>query len=136
MDQKDLQEKYLLYQILSQNVEQMKQQLQLVEQQRLDIQITQDSLRDVGKLKKENEIMIPLGSGCYAEGNLSNSRGFHVNIGSGVILKKDAKELLDFLDAKEKEIGKASKEIQEEILMANRKLDEIALDLQKHQKPS
>lgn len=130
MNDQELQEKYVLYQILSQTLETLKQQVQLLENQKMDIQITRDALNDVGKLKGENEIMIPLGSGCYAKGRILDGNSFLVNIGSGVVIGKDSKEMQAFLDAKQNELDDAGRQVTDEIAKANQKLDELSVEIQ------
>jgi prefoldin alpha subunit len=130
MNDQELQEKYVLYQILSQTLETLKQQVQLLENQKMDIQITKETLKDVGKLKGENEIMIPLGSGCYVNGKILDGNSFLVNIGSGVVITKDSKEMQAFLDAKQKELEDAGVQVAGEMAKANQKLDELSVEIQ------
>ena len=123
----------MLYQILSQNMETLKQQLQLIEQQKMEVNVTLDALDDVSKAEKGNDVMLPLGSGVFAEGSISDNDSFNVNIGAGIIVKKNKVELGKFLESRKKEIDNASKQIQMDLEKSSQKIEEIAAELQQAQ---
>lgn len=125
-----LNEKYILYQILAQNLEALKQQLELVEEQIIEIKTSLVSINDLKEMKDENEILIPLGSGCFGKGKIIEKNQILVNIGSGVFVFKDLENAKAFLDERLKEIEKAGKEIEREAQKLALHMNELAEEIQ------
>ena len=137
MKDQEIQEKYVLYQILGQTIDTLKQQLQLLENQKMEARMAEETLKDIGKLKPGNEIMVPVGSGCYARSSIIDTKSFMVSIGSGVLMGKSEAELGSFLGEKTKELDEAAANVQKELVKAHEKLNEISAEMQefavKHQ---
>jgi prefoldin alpha subunit len=129
MEQK-LQEKYILYQLLQQNIESLNQQFGLVENQLVETKISVKLLDDIKKLNAENEILLPLGSGCFGKGKITEKNGIIVNLGSGIMVEKTAESAKLFLEKGEKELEKMNLEIKEQMEKIARQMNEIGIDIQ------
>ncbi|MEM5871561.1 MAG: prefoldin subunit alpha [Candidatus Aenigmatarchaeota archaeon] len=125
-----LNEKYILYQILAQNLEALKQQLELVEEQIIEIKISLASINDLKEIKEENEILIPLGSGCFGKGKITEKSHFLVNIGSGIFVYKDLENAKTFLEERFKEIENAGKEIEGQAKKIAVHMNELSEEIQ------
>ena len=97
MKDKELQEKYLEFQILNQQVKQTQQQLTVLEQQIIEFKTLDDNLDEIKKTKAGKEILIPLGAGLFTKGDLKDSKEILMNVGAEVIVKKtipEAKQII------------------------------------------
>jgi len=130
MDKEKLSERYVLYQILAQNLETLKQQLQLVEQQIFEVRSTLMSMEDIKKLDEKNEILLPLGSGCYGSGRITDGKNILVNAGAGVFINEDMGAAKSLLDERLAEVEKAGKEIQVQAEKIIVQMNEIASEIQ------
>ena len=130
-NQQEMQEKILLYQVLKGNLEQLVQQSSLLEKRFMELEVTKQTIRDLDKLKEGSEILVPLGSGCYSEGKVTVSKKILIDIGAGVTVFKDPKEIQEDLGSKTKELEDASKGLQEEMNKNVAKMNEFSPEIQK-----
>jgi len=130
MDKEKLSERYVLYQILAQNLETLKQQLQLVEQQVFELRSTLMSMEDIKKLDEKNEILLPLGSGCYGSGMITDGKNILVNAGAGVFINEDMGAAKSLLEERLAEAEKAGKEVQTQAEKIIVQMNEIASEIQ------
>jgi prefoldin alpha subunit len=125
-----LNEKYFLYQVLTQNLENLKQQLELVEQQLIELKATSASLSDLSKINESNEIFMPLGSGCFGVGKITDGKKILLNAGAGVFVSKDIASAKTSIEENFKEIEKAGLDIEEQMKKTVGQINEVAADIQ------
>ena len=128
--EQEVQEKLLLYQLLQKQVEEIRQQSLLLERKFVEFETTKSAIEDIEKLKKDNEILIPLGSGCYAHGSTAESDSFLVEIGQSMI-KKSSKEAINFLEEKKREIEQTSINLQTELTRVVEQINKLTPELEK-----
>jgi prefoldin alpha subunit len=126
-----LNEKYVLYQILAQNLEVLRQQMELVQQQLFELKATLFSMEDVRKMGENNEIFLPIGSGCFGKGNVTDHEHILVNVGAGIFINERTADAKSFLEERLNEIEKAGKEIEEQAEKIAAQMNELAADIQK-----
>lgn len=130
MSKEKLQEKYVLYQLLNQNMESLKQQFELVEQQFIEVKSTMMSLEDLNKSGENNEIFLPLGSGCYGKGKVTDNKGVLVNVGAGVFVNQKMAAAKSFLDKRLKELENANNEVQAQMERVAKQMNELGVEIQ------
>lgn len=129
-EQKEIQEKLALYQLLQNRLGELRQQVSLLEKRFMEIEMTRNALEDVGKLKKDSEILVPLGSGCYARGKLTDTENLLVDLGAGAVTHKETKPAQEMMDKKKEEIEKLIQEIHKETVNTVNKMNELGAQLQ------
>lgn len=130
MTEQKLQEKYVLYQLLNQNLESLKKQMEMVEQQSLEVKSTIVSIDDIKAIKEDNEVFLPLGSGCYGKGKITSKNDVLVNGGAGIFMNQKADKAKLSLKEREKELEKAGETIKEQIERVSRQLNSLGLEIQ------
>ena len=130
MSREKLQEKYVLYQVLNQNLESLKQQLELVEQQFIEVKSTTLSIDDLKKTGGKNEIFLPIGSGCYKKGNITENKDILVNVGAGLFINKKAVDAKSFLEKMVRKLEQASNEIQAQMERILKQMNELGVEIQ------
>jgi prefoldin alpha subunit len=131
MSKEKLQEKYILYQLLQQNLESLREQLELVERQFIEIKTTEQVLNDLKNRKGSDDVLVPLGSGYYGNGKVMDLETVLVNLGANVMISKKLKAANVFLREREKELERVSKEIQEQMAKVVDHINKTAMDIQK-----
>ncbi|MDP4012785.1 MAG: prefoldin subunit alpha [Candidatus Nanoarchaeia archaeon] len=117
MSKEDLQKKYLELQILEQQLSQLQQQSQILHQQIQELSFLSEAIDGVSKVKKDTEMLIPLGAGVYAKGELKDNKEVIMNVGANTTTVKSTKE--------------ARVIIEDQISQLKNMLDQIALELNK-----
>ena len=134
-----LQEKYVLYQLLNQNLESLKQQQDMIQQQFIELKSTVMSISDTGSLKESNEILVPLGGGCFGKGTVTDSKNVIVSIGSGLFMTKKSESAKSYIEDRLNEIEMANKEIQGHMERIARQMNDMGAEIQElsrqHKKP-
>lgn len=127
--EKEMQEKVILYQLLQRHLESLSQNAVMLERRYEEIEATRMALEDIEKLKG-SEILVPLGSGFFSYGKILDSKRMLVDAGAGVFMDKDPDSSKRLLEDKKKELEKIAKDMQDEIMDVSSRLNSIAMELE------
>ncbi len=128
---KDLQEKFVLYQLLNQRLEEIKQHATIIQHKLLEFETSKNALIELKDVKADSEMLIPLGSGLFTHGKSGSQEKILVDLGAGIIAKKSLEDASGFIDKKKKEVEDAVQVLQMEANAITAKLNEIVPELQK-----
>lgn len=129
--QREMQEKLMIYQLLQQQIENLKQAAAMLERGVMEVEMSKDVLKDLSNVKEDNETFIPIGSGCYVKGRLSRPKSVLAEIGAGVVKEKSVEEVEKMLDEKLVEIRNQERAVAEEMSAVADRMKELLPDLQK-----
>lgn len=87
--EKKAKEIYAEYQAIDQNIKQLQKQLEALTSQLMEMNSTRLSLEDLDKVKQGREIFVPINSGIFAKAIIRDTSELLVNVGAGVVVKKD-----------------------------------------------
>ena len=91
------QEIYMEYKAIDEHIKQLQKQLEMLTNHLVEMHSTSSSLDDLDKIKKDKEMFVPISSGIFAKGTISNTSELLVNVGANVVVSKDiasAKKLI------------------------------------------
>ena len=125
--QKELQQKYMEFQMVDQQVKQMQKQLQLVEAQMHELNNTQEYLDDLSKTKEGTDFLAPIASGIFVKGRLAENKELLINVGANVTVSKPVSEVKDMLKTQLNEL----EEVQQNTAVQFQALTQKAIKLQK-----
>jgi prefoldin alpha subunit len=128
--QESLQEKAILYQILQKHLENLTQNAVMLERRYEEIEATRMALEDIGKLKEKNEILIPLGSGFFTYGRITEPGKMLADAGAGMFMDKDSASSKALLADKKEEIEKIAGELQNEMSEVSSRLNSLTSELE------
>lgn len=80
--------------------------LQRIEKNLDELRYIKNALKDISQLKKE-KALVPLANGIFVNANIEFDGNFYINVGEGVIVKKDLQNTNNLLEKQEKEMIKA-----------------------------
>jgi prefoldin alpha subunit len=124
------QTKVILYQMLQTEFEELKRQAALIEARMMELETTNHALAEIEGMKSEKETLVPLGSGCYTHGRLSGS-GIILDIGAGIMVKRDMKSARGFIDDRRNEIESAAKKVNLQMNELVRNINELTPEIEK-----
>ena len=127
MEQQELQQKYMEYQMIDQNIKQLQQQLETADQQIIAIMATVQSLDEYKTLKDGSEILVPLNNGIFTKATLKKEDSLLINVGSSVIVDKSVEDTKKLIEKQKGEMEKIKEQISGNI----NKLIERATSLEK-----
>ena len=97
-EEKKLQEKYIEMKTIEEHIKEVQKQAQMVEQQLAELITNAQSIEEFKKVKKGDEILVPISSGIFIKAELKDNNEFLVNVGADTVVKKgidSTKELME-----------------------------------------
>ncbi|MAG20307.1 prefoldin subunit alpha [archaeon] len=91
------QQKYIEVQVLEQQLKQNQKNLEIMHQQMLELNAISESLVELKKTKKGQEMLVPLGSGIFVKSELKDNNEILTNVGSDVVISKTSAEAKTFI---------------------------------------
>lgn len=113
------------YSMLAQLAEEMQKEITLVQNLIAEIDTASGTLKHIGELEEEKEVLIPIASGIYARVTMKKQEKFLVSIGSNVLVEKTLEQTLDFLKNQREELQKHLSRRLEELNRIVARIEEI-----------
>ena len=129
--QKELQQRYLEFQLIEQQSRQIEKQLQVLENQLVEITSVQLSLDDLKEAKIGSEIMVPVSNGIFVKGELKENRELLVNVGSNTVVVKTVEETKELIGKQQTEINQIKMQLLAEMEKMNNRAMELQVELEK-----
>jgi len=104
-NEQELQQKYMQFQVLQQQMTQLQQYLQSIETDMQKVAIMKQGLSDLEKTKKGTKILASLNPGMFTHATLENNDEIIINVGANIAVKKSLKEAKDIVNNQEKQLG-------------------------------
>jgi len=115
MNQKDLQEKLVRYQILDNRIKVLMKRRELLVTKMLEIDTTLSTIEGIEK-KKEKEIFLPLGSGVYVLGNLKRTKKMIVELGANIAMEETVEKTEKILKKRKNILTKGLQAVENEMV--------------------
>lgn len=122
---KDLQNVYLEFQDLRQQIEQLQMQVHSVNSSILELKNLENSLEEIKNLKKDDEILIPLGNNIFIPGKLGDNKEVIVGVGSNILTRKNVPDTKDMVISQMKELEKVNAQLEQEIINSSLYLEKL-----------
>lgn len=93
-----IEQRYAEFQELQQQVEQLRQQEQLLQEHIVDLDLSLEGLREVERTAPDTEMLAPLANGIFVTASLKENKHVLVNVGTDTVVEKpiaDARQLLE-----------------------------------------
>ncbi len=126
----ELQQKLGIYQLYHAQIEELKKQAEMLQSRAMEIEASRVAVEDLRKAKKGSEMMVPVGSGIYANGSFSGGDMF-MDLGAGVLAKRPPEEAAEKLGKGMEEVENMAAALQNEMVSLAEKANSIAQELQK-----
>lgn len=96
--EKEIQEKYMQFQYLQQQLEQISQHLEMLNQQNADLDISINAVTELGKTKIDNELLAPIADGIFFKGELKDNKKLIINVGMNTTVERTVPEVVKLLE--------------------------------------
>jgi len=122
---KELQGLYIGAENYKRQLESISAQIQVLE---AAINETESAIRVLDSLREANpgdEILVPIGSGSFIQGEIKDRENVIIGIGAGISVEKKVSEAKKILEERKKDMKDAMEKLRNGATEANRKLMEI-----------
>jgi prefoldin alpha subunit len=100
--------------LMDSRAREFEQQIMIIDGQLQELRLIQEDLEKLSKNGKK-EVLMPLSSDILVKGNITDSENVLVNVGAGVVLKKNINEAKDITEKHEKKISEVKEKLLDEI---------------------
>ncbi len=128
---KEIQQKFMEMQMTHQQLQQLQQQAQMIEQQIGEVELVQQSLDELSRVKKGTEALVPISSGIFVTTQVQETDKVKVNVGGGTVLEKNIPDTKQMLANQVTEMRKAQKEITKNVEQLQAQAEKIEKELSK-----
>ncbi len=130
-EENKMQEMYTEYQLLSQQLKQLQENLQTLESHTLELVKLKENLGNVNNVKVGEETLIGFGSGIFLKGALTDNKTTIMNVGANIFLEKTIEEAAVTVDKQIQEINEIAVNISQEGEKAGFRMREIEIEFEK-----
>ena len=101
----EIQQKMMIYQLMQNQLEQLKQQMVILENRILEIESARQAIQELKPSGSDKETIIPLGGGFYTRGKIEGGKILS-DIGAGILSERNNTAAIGLLEDKRKEMEK------------------------------
>lgn len=113
--EKKAQEVYMQLQMIEQYIKNLQKQLEMIEVQFIELNMTTQSIEEFKKLKGGTEMLVPLNSGIFMKAELKDMQDLILNVGSNIMVKKNPESAKELIEKQIREISSVREKIAEEL---------------------
>ncbi|MBT4805091.1 prefoldin subunit alpha [Candidatus Woesearchaeota archaeon] len=106
VNEEEIQQKYMQFQAMQQQLEQISQHLELLNQQNAELDISINAVKELSETKVDNELLAPIADGIFFKGVLKDNQKLVVNVGSDTTVEKSIPEVVKLLEDQKKDVSK------------------------------
>ena len=107
----DMKQKYMQFQLINQQLEQVSQHLEMLNQQNAELEISIGAVGELGKAKVNDEVLAPIANGIFFKSELKDNKKLVVNVGSNITTEKTIDEVVNSIEDLKAFTGKVFLEI-------------------------
>jgi len=133
VDQEELQEKYMQFQMAQQQLEELNKALETLQEQKAELEISVNAMKEIEKAAPNNDFLAPLANGIFIKGKITDNQKLVVNVGSGITVERTPTEVVKLLEKQQEEVMQQLVEIQAVITELNAQMMAIYKELQSQQ---
>jgi len=118
-------------QILSSQLKQVQQQVEVLNQQIVELTNVKESLESLSDSKEGTEIMSPLGSGIFVKAKVNKVEEVLMNVGGNVAVNKPLSKALEQVEGQIKDIEGIISNLKKEYTKGALKVQELQQEMQR-----
>ena len=128
--EKKMQEMYMEFQMLDQNIKQLQKQLEMLTTQMMEVNATINGLEEFNKIQGEKQIFVPISSGIFARASIKDTSELLVNVGANVVITKNFASTKKLMQNQFEEMKKVQGRIVTELENMAEKAGQLEMQLQ------
>ena len=130
MKNEDKQQKYIEFQMASQQLNKLNQHFSLITSKVLELKNLDQSLSDLESVKLNEEILVPFGAGILIKASIKDSKDVLMNVGSDIVVEKSTSDSKKLIQQQITELETALEETEKEIINLGTGLEMLKKELE------
>ena len=115
MEQKEIEQKVLEYQMIDQRISHLREQIRTADEQILEMASVLRSIDDFSAYGPDTEMLVPLSNGIFAHAILKKEEKFLVNVGALVVVDKSPEETKQIISRQKEDLATVREEMSENL---------------------
>jgi len=128
-DQKEVQKKLVMYQVLDGRIKSLSQRRDLLLTKMIEIENTLNSMDEIKK-SKEEEIFLSLGSNVHVPGSLKKTGKMIIELGSNIAIECTLERAKEILNKRKSVLEGGLKTVEEELIKLSNELSRLEPEIQ------
>ena len=129
-DEKQMQEKYIEFQMLQQQAEQLGKYMEELDLKLKEFTQTKENLQNLGETQVNTETLVSLAPGIFGKAEIKENKKFIINVGANIMVEKTVPQITEMIDRQITEISQAQMKMDQDMQAIHKKIDQIVKDLQ------
>ena len=113
MTPQDLQEKYMEFKVVQEQIEKISQHVEYLNTQFSEIESSKEALEELAKTAIGSELLAPVANGIFLKTKLASTQNLLVNVGADTIVEKTIPQVLELLEAQSSQITQKIAEVEQ-----------------------
>ncbi len=130
--EKEIQEAVIKIRAIEQQLPAIQQNIQSLNKILIETATAINTLKETSKLEKETQTKTPIGSGVFITTKINKQENALIEVGEGVIVEKPIKEIMQTLEAREKDIQENIEKLTQTIEQMEKDYYELAKKVQEY----
>ena len=126
----ELQQKYMQFQMIQEQLKQGQQQLKLFEEQLHELANTKDALTNLKTTEAGTEILVPMSSGIFIKAKLDDNEKVNINVGANVAVQKNVEDAKKLIEEQESEIRNVQLQLINQFQQVQKKAESLESEMQ------
>ncbi|MFH1211891.1 MAG: prefoldin subunit alpha, partial [Candidatus Woesearchaeota archaeon] len=101
-------------QMLAHQFNEVQEQLQKISEQLSEVESLKEAISEFSKLKKQQELLVPLASGIFFNVSLLEEKVLRINVGAGVLVEKTPEQALELIGEQHVALAKLREDVQQQ----------------------
>ena len=131
---KELTEKYIEFQMLSQQMQQMQQQASVLSHQANELKALSKNLSEISQTDENSEMFTNLGIGVHIKSTVKDIKKLLVNVGANTFVQKTPEETVKLVDKQAEELEKFLENMQQQLEITAGKAENLREEIANAQK--
>ena len=132
LSEEQLKEKYMEFQMLQKQVEQLNEHIETMNQQDTELDISINAVQELSQTKTDTEILAPIANGIFVKSKLIENQKFIVNVGADTTVERTSLEVVALLQQQKEELASNLVEAQQVLQQMTSHLMSIYQEVEEH----
>ena len=97
-----LRERFMQFQMLQKQMEQINEQVELIQRQREEVMESIYALGGLGQVKENTEIFAPIATGVFVKASFKDTKNLLINVGADTAVERSVTDVIGLLEQQEK----------------------------------
>lgn len=134
MKKEEIAQKYMEFQLLSQQIQQSQQQMQMISQQVIELKTLSKNVSEISKAEPDSEMYSNLGVGVHIKSSVKDVKHLLVNVGAGTFVEKTPEETVKIVDKQVKELEKFVQDMEKNLHINTERAETLREEISEAQK--